>query len=354
MENIKVEIRIKEVLKKRGISQVQLAKMLGISEIKLSRILNGVSIKFDMLAKLCVLLNVEPGDILHVNEGGSAGSIIPMFLDYSGTTDKLLSGGVENLRNFFQSILALERKTNKKVKIIMVTGSSLEAAKSKFTLLNDLAMNYGLQDLFLGVVSEYCGYFSTEDQTMTLMPISAELIQIRPQVQKVLEIHGAHINSKNTTFINSYFDAGVSRVELASACEDLERLLRHKGLAEDIEVLSYYDEYGKEIDVKPKTHTKASAVGMCIEILKKKYDVRLVVIGGDSQVEDLSMYTENKECFESIGILPVFIAPRNIGDVKVGDKNIFIGCWENAEGIISAIQTLTERIITTEDGGFHL
>jgi len=47
----------------------------------------------------------------------------------------------------------------------------------------------------------------------------------------------------------------------------------------------------------------------------------------------------------------VFIAPSNIGDFEVQDRNVIIGKWESALGITSCIEELTTRATIKEDGG---
>ena len=60
-----VEIRLREIRKDRGLTQVQLAKKTGIDQATLSRIEKGTaSIGLDVLDRLCKALRCEPGDIL--------------------------------------------------------------------------------------------------------------------------------------------------------------------------------------------------------------------------------------------------------------------------------------------------
>ena len=67
-----VEIRLREIRKGRGLTQVQLAKKTGIDQATLSRIEKGTaSIGLDVLDRLCKALRCEPGDILVRKRGGN-------------------------------------------------------------------------------------------------------------------------------------------------------------------------------------------------------------------------------------------------------------------------------------------
>ena len=60
-----VEIRLRDVRRKQGLTQVQLAKRTRIDQATLSRIESGTSsISLDLLDRLCKALKCEPGDIL--------------------------------------------------------------------------------------------------------------------------------------------------------------------------------------------------------------------------------------------------------------------------------------------------
>lgn len=352
----KITINLKNILSQKKMSQIELAKILGISDVKLSRIVNGVSIKFDMLAKICEALNVEPGDILEVKEvmdQKTHKKMIPFFLDYSGTTDKLLSGGVQNVVNFFEVIKDFEKKTNHKICIIMVTGSALDSAKAKFKLLSQLAENYGMPNLFYGTVSEYCGFLSTKNETITLLPFNVKLADIREQIESIIKAFDGKINPKTNSYFNICFE-NITRIELAKICESIDNMLIKNGLDREFETISYYDEYGIEIDLKPKLHTKSLAVESCVKKLKETIDVKAIIIGGDNQEEDLKMYTENKDNFDAQDIQTVFVAPASIGSVKTEDRNIIIGNWTNVDGIIDALSSLNKRVQVNQDGGLTL
>ena len=92
---------------------------------------------------------------------------------------------------------------------------------------------------------------------------------------------------------------------------------------------------------------------MIMKKLSEKYSIPFVIIGGDSQDEDLKMYTENKDKIAQMGYQTVFIAPSNIGKVNK-DENIIIGNWENSDGISECIQMLNSRMKLKEDGGIEL
>ena len=349
----RIIIDIKSVMKP-GVTQADIAAKMGISPVQLSRIINGVSVKLETLYELCTILNVEPRHILKIQEPAEKERIIPLFLDYSGTTDKLLSGGAQNVKNFFDSIIALEQKTDRRIKIIMVTGSSLGSAKSKFSMLSQLAENSGLYNLFIGVVSEYCGYYSTQNETITLRPISPLLEENKEILRTIIANNNGELQSEVTSFFNSRYDDNISRLDLARVSEELEEKLEQLGMGGDFETITYYDEYGKEIDIKPISHTKSASIMACVDCLRQEYDIDMLIIGGDNQTEDLSMYTENKQALEEQGITSVFIGPSSIEKINSLDNNVIISDWSNVNGIIDALNRLNEKIVVDNEKGITL
>ena len=342
---------LEEVMKEKGYTLVELAKEVGISTVNLSNIKNGniSAIRFSTLDEICKVLECKPGDILKYKEINKK-KVIPLFLDYSGTTDLLLKGGAENVKKFFDSIIAMQSKSNYELQITMITGSSFESAKSKYKLLNVLAENYGLPNLFDGVVAEYCGFIIRKDKSSRLLTLDTRILEKRAEIEDIAEQYGGKISPEVTSIYNISFHE-ISRTRLAEVSEQIEKIID----CPDIETVTYYDAYGKECDVKPKKHSKSEAVYMLTKKLKEKYDIPFVIIGGDSQDEDLKMYTINKQRMkEEMGLKTVFIAPANIGEIANNDKDIIIGNWANSDGIAQCIETLSKRIKVREDGGIEL
>ena len=137
---------------------------------------------------------------------------------------------------------------------------------------------------------------------------------------------------------------------MASLAQQIEETIS----SDEIETVTYYDSYGKECDIKPKKHSKSEAVLMLTKKLSEKYSITFVIVGGDSQDEDLKMYTQNKEKISQMGLDTIFIAPSNIGKISNDDENIIIGNWKNSNGIAEAIEKLNSRIKVREDGGIEL
>ena len=342
---------LEEVMKEKGYTLVELAKEVGISTVNLSKIKNGniSAIRFSTLDEICKVLECEPGDILKYKEINKK-KVIPLFLDYSGTTDLLLKGGAENVKKFFDSIIAMQSKSNYEIQITMITGSSFESAKSKYKLLNVLAENYGLPNLFDGVVAEYCGFIIRKDKSRRLLTLDTRILDKRAEIEDIAEQYGGKISPEVTSIYNISFHE-ITRTHLAEISEQIEKIID----CPDIETVTYYDAYGKECDVKPKKHSKSEVVYMLTKKLKEKYDIPFVIIGGDSQDEDLKMYTINKQRMkEKVGLKTVFIAPANIGEIANNDKDIIIGNWANSDGIAQCIETLSKRIKVREDGGIEL
>lgn len=339
-----------ELMKEKGYTLVKLAEEVGISPVNLSNIKNGniSAIRFSTLDEICRILECQPGDILKYKEINKK-KVIPLFLDYSGTTDLLLKGGAENVKKFFDSIIKMQQKSQSEVQITMVTGSSFESARSKYKLLYELAENYGLPNLFDGVVAEYCGFIIRKDKSDKLLSMDTRILEKRAEIEEVAEQYGGQISPEVTSMYNIVFD-DISRIDLAQASQEIENLIG----SEDIETVTYYDSYGKECDVKPKKHSKSEAVLMILKKLNEKHSIPFVIIGGDSQEEDLKMYIQNKEKMLQMGLDSVFIAPSNIGELVNNDKNIVIGNWENSDGISDCIEKLNARMKLKEDGGIEI
>ena len=269
-------------------------------------------------------------------------TIIPWFLDYTGTTDLLLEGGVENVKEFFDAIKEYQEELGVKVLITIVTGSARESARAKYIQLQNLAKNYGMPDLFDGVIAEYYGYYINEERNndKLILPIDRRIEQNRAVIEGLVREYGGKINSKNETYINAIFPKDIERAKLVEFCKMADALINQS----DIRTVMSYDKYGKEGDIKEEERSKYNAVRMKVNIYRKKYNVAFVLIGGDSQEEDLMMYTKNKMFFDLAEIGIAFMAPRNLGNLENADKNIIIGNWDNARGIIECARRVIPEI----------
>lgn len=346
--------KLDKLMEERGETVASLAGKIGISPVNLSNIKNGniSAIRFSTLDAICREIGCQPGDMLAYEERNKK-KIIPMFLDYSGTTDLLLTGGAENLKSFFNSIKSMQQKSNHEVRIMMVTGSPLESARSKYKLLSELAENYGLPNLFDGAIAEYCGYIVRKDKVEPLSTMDTRILEKRREIESIIQEYGGEISSSVTSFYNVTFDE-ISRVDLATVSETIEKMIQSSTGDESIETVTYYDAYGKECDIKPKSHSKSNSVYLTLQKLNEMYEIPFVITGGDSQDEDLKMYTENRERILKMGLDTVFLAPSNIGEISEYDKNIIVSDWENSDGISEAIRRLTSRLKVKEDGGLEI
>ena len=61
-----IEIRLRELRKVRGLTQVQVAEQTGIDQSQISRIESGetTGMDFSVMERLCTVLRCEPGDLL--------------------------------------------------------------------------------------------------------------------------------------------------------------------------------------------------------------------------------------------------------------------------------------------------
>ena len=89
-----IKINLEDKMKEKGVTLTQLAEEVGITPVNLSNIKNGKisSFRLPTLDKICEVLDCQPGDILEY-ERRDKRKVIPLFLDYSGTTDLILRGG---------------------------------------------------------------------------------------------------------------------------------------------------------------------------------------------------------------------------------------------------------------------
>lgn len=87
-------LRIKEVLKTKGITQIELAEKLNISVVGLNKIING-NPTIETLQKIAVILNVEVKYLFK-----SSGSSINGFIEYKDMVYKIQSkSDLEDLLN---------------------------------------------------------------------------------------------------------------------------------------------------------------------------------------------------------------------------------------------------------------
>ena len=324
-----IKINLEDKMKEKGVTLTQLAEEVGITPVNLSNIKNGKisSFRLPTLDKICEVLDCQPGDILEYER----------------------RGGAEDAKKFFEAIIGMQQKLGYEIRAVMVTGSSRESAKAKYKLLSDLAENSGLPHLFDGAVAEYCGYIIRDDKTKVLNHLDFRILEKRKEIEEIIREHGGEINSDVESMYNVLFE-DITRTQLAEISEAIDKLLGDS----ELETVTYYDDYGKECDIKPKQHSKATAVRMLVEDFYEKYDIPFVIVGGDSQEEDLKMYTENKEAFRRMGLESVFIAPSNFGKYATYDRNIILSDWENSNGISDAIEKLTERANVRDDGGLEI
>ena len=321
--------RISEELKEQAIS---LAKKEGKT---ISGVLNSFLIQ-------CVKEKNMPFN-LSLMSNVSNKRVLPLFLDYTGTTDRLLDAGAENVKEFFDTIIAMQNSLDVCVQIIIVTGSDREVAKSKFIPFQEMAENYGLPNLFKGVIAEYCGYLIEKDTEEEIQPIADAILQKIDKIQEITRRYSGRINPKTKSMLNITFES-ITRERLNEFADEINSLFS----SDDIETVIYYDEYGKECDVKSKKLNKASAVSMIINRLKKNYEVPYIVIGGDSQDEDVKMYLNNKMDLNSQGIESVFITPVENESLTKNDNHVIVGDWKEARGIIKSIRGTVPVFLTAE------
>ena len=64
-----IQLKIAEAIKHSGLTQTEIGKRLGISQQTVSHYINGDKMPaLDTFANLCIILDVDPADILCVNK----------------------------------------------------------------------------------------------------------------------------------------------------------------------------------------------------------------------------------------------------------------------------------------------
>lgn len=85
-------LRVKEVLKNKGMTQVELANSLNISVVGLNKIING-NPTIETLQKMAYAMNVEVRDLFNVPKNAVNG-----FIEYENTIHRIYSkADLENL-----------------------------------------------------------------------------------------------------------------------------------------------------------------------------------------------------------------------------------------------------------------
>lgn len=70
-------IRIKEILKEKGITQAELAQRMGVHRVALNSTLNNPNIKLSTLEKIAAAIGCEVGDFFKDEGDGSATVVCP-------------------------------------------------------------------------------------------------------------------------------------------------------------------------------------------------------------------------------------------------------------------------------------
>ena len=233
----------------------------------------------------------------------------------------MLAEGVENFKKFFKFIKDFQEIQETEIRIIIMTGLSFESAKNKYRLMNQLAESSGLPNLFYGIVIEHCGFFMNKEKTIQLKSIDPRLIEKRTEIEIIANKYDVEINNNYIYIYNLFFNKKIARSELAQISEMLDDAID----CDDIEIVSYYDRYGCEIDIKNKENSKANAVLMLVDSLKTEYDIPVVVMGGAPLKNDWDMYKNSKNELNKIGCDVIDIITLGFEETKeidYDDKNV--------------------------------
>ena len=72
-----IMIRIKEILKEKGITQAELAQRMGVHRVALNSTLNNPNIKLSTLEKIAAAIGCQVGDFFRDEGDGSATVVCP-------------------------------------------------------------------------------------------------------------------------------------------------------------------------------------------------------------------------------------------------------------------------------------
>jgi len=398
-----LKIDIKKYLKLKKITQVELAKKINLTEQNLSKMLNGTTeyISIDKIDKILNILDCKPEDIFIFEKNKR---IIPIFLDYSGTTDLLVKGGIDNFKSFLDSISSLERRINStsgkeyEIRLIITTGADYKKAIAKFEPLHILAKNYGLNNLFSTVIAEFATYeinfnkgVAEKKKLISLDPVIA---QNKDKIEKIVSKYNGRLSSDVAGSINIHFYSKedilkeyyekkglnyleiknildgisvekeyekidktglpntISKEEMIMVKEDIRKLFPNQ----KIDIIINHDEYGIECDIKNENNTKYMAVEKILDEIKENNEIGMVIIGGTFKKEDINIYTYCKERFSKDGIEVLMIIPdtsKNVTKEILDDKNVILADWTNNKGITNGIDTITKRIKVNSRGDIY-
>ncbi len=270
-------------------------------------------------------------------------NLIPIFLDWTGTINEILSTekeiGAVGLKRFFNSIKNLEDETNSKALITIVSGGALSSSKARLEILNKLAMSYGMPNLFGFAVAEFCGYLVDTNGTISILDnISPDLLQKQNEIRNFLA-NSPHIeiNSNVTKYINVIFPDDISKDVYNNYAENIRKICGDK-----FDFLVSFDKYGKEFDIKSKLTTKQNAVKFMLPIISNKYqgcNIPFILTGGDTEREDLPMALA-----DTGGIKVIPIAPHNndISQSVIDSFSVIVGNGNNIEGISDSIDIVSK------------
>lgn len=235
--------------------------------------------------------------------------VIPIFLDWAGTTDKLLAEGEtgeENLKMFFNATKSLQKASGARPIITIVSGGDVEETERNLRELNEISKEYGIENLFENAVAEYSGYRIGKDGNVTkLQEMPQVLADKTPVVKSILDQEETgRINEKINIYNNIIFPEDTQR-------EKFDKIL---GLIQ----AECDDEFGfsisfskdeKEIYMRHKSTNKEETVKLMMEEYNEKYEVDSVICGGDSLKVDVPMARGARNASDK---KTYFIAPFNL------------------------------------------
>ena len=156
-----------------------------------------------------------------------------------------------------------------------------------------------------------------KEKTIQLKPIDSRLIEKRPEIEIIANRFNVEISNNYTSIYNIFFNKKITRSELAKISEMLDDVIN----CNEIEVITYYDKYGCEIDIKDKENSKANAVLILTNSLKTAYDISLVVMGGAPLKNDWDMYKNSKNELNKMRCDVIDIITPGFEEAKEIDHN---------------------------------
>ena len=260
------------------------------------------------------------------------------MLDWAGTSNQLLDAkGYKQISAFFSILKQIGAAAKARPLICIISGSSAESSAKRLKKLSALAAINNMPDAFAGIVAEYCGFYVTTSNIFTLSSMDDELIRIKPIIQNT--INNGKISPDFKTIYNILFDPEMTREEFDRILKDFQF-----SLSDGFDISPYFNEIGKEIDIKLHSINKASGATMALAKLQNDFSFSEVIFAGDTPKEDLIMLNAVKD------IKKYFICtePKEFEMSEYNGIALIKPSARNLQAVIEGLKIIAYEMATTK------